>query len=71
LYASPNIIIRVKGTHRAEMRNAYKIFVGKREGKRSLGRLRRGWEDVDWMRVAEDRDQRRAFVYTAMKLLVP
>jgi hypothetical protein len=27
------------------MRNAYKIFVGKREGKRPLGRDRRKWDD--------------------------
>jgi hypothetical protein len=27
--------------HRAEMRNAYNILVGKPEGKRPLGRLRR------------------------------
>jgi hypothetical protein len=48
-----------------EMRNAYKIFVGKSEGKRPLGRPRRRWkdnirmnlreivwEDVNWMYVA-------------------
>jgi hypothetical protein len=28
-----------------EMRNAYKIFVGKSEGDRPLGRPRRRWED--------------------------
>jgi hypothetical protein len=28
-----------------EMRNAYKILVEKPEGKRSLGRPRRRWED--------------------------
>jgi hypothetical protein len=28
-----------------EMRNAYKILVGKPEGKGPLGRPRRGWED--------------------------
>jgi hypothetical protein len=27
------------------MRSAYKILVGKPEGKRPLGRLRRAWED--------------------------
>jgi hypothetical protein len=45
-------------------RSAYKIVVGKREGRRPLGRLRRGWEDnirmdlretgwevMDWMRL--------------------
>jgi hypothetical protein len=28
-----------------KMRNAYKILVEKREGKRPLGRPRHGWED--------------------------
>jgi hypothetical protein len=28
-----------------EKRNAYRIFVGKREGKRPLGRTRHRWED--------------------------
>jgi hypothetical protein len=29
-----------------EMRNEYKILVGKPEGKRNLGRHRHGWEDI-------------------------
>jgi hypothetical protein len=53
-----------------EKRNAYRIFVGKPAGKRSLGRPRRKWEDsikmdlreigwdgVDWIDMAQDRDQ--------------
>jgi hypothetical protein len=28
-----------------EERNAYRIFAGKPEGKRPLGRFRRSWED--------------------------
>jgi hypothetical protein len=53
-----------------EMRNAYNILFGKPEGKRPLGRPRRrrkanirmdlretGWEGVDWMHLAQDRDQ--------------
>jgi hypothetical protein len=28
-----------------KMRNAYKIFTGKCEGKRLLGRMRHRWED--------------------------
>jgi hypothetical protein len=28
-----------------ERRSAYRVLVGKSEGKRPLGRLRRGWED--------------------------
>jgi len=51
------------------MRSAYKIPVGKLEGKRSLGRPRRRWEDdirmnlnvrwevVDWIHLAPARDQ--------------
>jgi hypothetical protein len=47
-----------------DMRNAYKILVGKSEGKRPLGRPRRrwediirhmGWEGVDWIHLTEDR----------------
>jgi hypothetical protein len=47
-----------------------KIFVGKPEGKRPFGRLRRRWEDnirmdlrevgregVEWMHLAQDRDR--------------
>jgi hypothetical protein len=56
-----------------EKRNAYRILVGKPEGKRSLGRPRRrwvdntkmdlreiGWDGADWMDMAQDRDQWRA-----------
>jgi hypothetical protein len=28
-----------------EMKNAYKILIGKPDGKKSLGRTRRRWED--------------------------
>jgi hypothetical protein len=45
-----------------ETRNVYKILIGKPEGKRSLDRPRRrwleiGWKGVDWMHLAEIRDQ--------------
>jgi uncharacterized protein YqjF (DUF2071 family) len=30
-----------------------------------------GWDVVYWMNLAQDRDQRRAFVNTVMKLRVP
>jgi hypothetical protein len=66
------------------MKNAYKILVGKPEGKRPLGRHRRrwednirmdvketGWEGVDWIHLAKDRDQWRAVVNTVMNLRVP
>ena len=53
-----------------ECRNAYRVLVGKPEGKRSLGRPRRRWvnnikmdlrevdcDPGDWIALAEDRDQ--------------
>jgi hypothetical protein len=51
-----------------EKRNRYRIFVGKPECKRPLGRPRRkwvnnmhlreiGWDDMDWIDLAQDRDQ--------------
>jgi hypothetical protein len=64
--------------------NAYRIFVGKPEGKRPLGRPRRrwvdnikmdlreiGWDGVDWIDLAQDRDQWRALVNTVMNLRAP
>jgi hypothetical protein len=54
-------------------RKVYKVFVGKPEGRRPLGRPRRRWEDgvrmdlreiglggVDWIRLVQDRDRWRA-----------
>jgi hypothetical protein len=62
-------------------RNTYRILVGKPEGKRPLGRPRRrwvdniktdlreiGWDGVDWIDLAQDRDQWRAVVNTVMNL---
>jgi hypothetical protein len=53
-----------------EIRNAYRILVGNPEGKRPLGRPRRrwvdnikmvlretGWYGMDWIDMAQDRDQ--------------
>jgi hypothetical protein len=52
-----------------EKRNAYRLLVGKPEGKRQLGRPRHrwvdnirmdlgemGWGDVDWIGLAQDRN---------------
>jgi hypothetical protein len=59
-------------------------MVGKPEGKRPLGRPRRrwvdnieidlrkiGWDGMDWIDLAQDRDQWRALSNTAMNLRVP
>jgi hypothetical protein len=67
-----------------EKRNAYRVLVGKPEGKRPLGRLKRrwvnnikidlrniGWGDMDWIDLAQDRDQWRALLNKVMKLRVP
>jgi hypothetical protein len=67
-----------------DKKNAYRILVGISEGKRPLGRPRRrwvdniktdlreiGWDGMDWIGVAEDRDQWRALVITVMNLRVP
>jgi hypothetical protein len=61
-------------TRMGEKRNARRILVGKAEGKRPLGRPRRRWVDnikmdlgeieldaMDWIDLAEDSDQWRAF----------
>ena len=93
LCSSPNIIRNLKSKrlrwagHVARMeqfRNAYRVLVGKPEGRRPLGRPRRRWEDNikmdlrevgcdprNWIAVAKDRDQWRAYVRVVMNLWVP
>jgi hypothetical protein len=67
-----------------ETRNAYRILVGKPEGKKPLGRPRCrwvdyikidlreiGWDGMDWIELAQDRDQWRALLNMVMNLWVP
>jgi hypothetical protein len=67
-----------------EKRNAYRILMGKPEGKRPMGRPRRrwmdkikmdlreiGWDGMDWIDLAQDRDLWRNLVNTVMNLRVP
>jgi hypothetical protein len=67
-----------------EKRNPYRNWVRKLGGRRPLGRPRRGWEDsikidlreigwggMDWIDLAQDRDQWRALMSTVMNLRVP
>jgi hypothetical protein len=91
--SSPNIVRVIKSRrmkwagHVARMgegRGAYRVLVGRPEGKRPLGRPRRRWKDnikmdlreieidgENWIRLAQNRVQWRAFVSTVMNLRVP
>ena len=67
-----------------QSRNAYRVLVGKLEGNRPLGRPRHRWENNikmdlkevgcdarNWMDLAHDWDQWRAYVRAIINLWVP
>jgi hypothetical protein len=67
-----------------EKRNAYRMLVGKPDGKRPLGKTKHRWvgnikrnlrkirwDGVDWIDIAQDRGQRRALMNTVLNLRVP
>ena len=93
LYSSPNIVRVIKSrrmrwaghvARMGEVREVYRVLVGKPEGRRPLGRPRRRWVDnirmdlqevgclyMDWIGLAQDRDRWRTLVSTVMNLRVP
>jgi hypothetical protein len=67
-----------------QKRTAYRIMVGKLEGKRPLRRTRSmsensikmdlreiGWRGKDWIDLTQDRDKCRDLVNTVMNLQIP
>jgi hypothetical protein len=92
LYSFPDIIRQIQSRRMrwmghvariGEERKAYKVLVGKPEGRKPLGRPRRRWEygvrmdireiglgGVDWIGLAQDRDRWRAVVSAVMNLRV-
>jgi hypothetical protein len=92
LYSSPNIIRVIRSRRMrwaghvscmGEKRSAYRILVGRHEGRQQLERPRHrwednikmalqevGWEGMDWIELAEDKDRWQALVNKVMNLWV-
>jgi hypothetical protein len=71
-------------TNGGEQRNSYRLLVGNPEGKKPLGipRCRRvdnikkdfreiGWDGVDWIDMAHDRDRWSALVNKVLNIRIP
>jgi len=93
LYSSPNIVRVIKSrrmrwvgyvARMGDERGAYRVLVGKPEGKSPLGRPRRRWVGnirmdlqavgcgyVDWIGLAQDRDKWRTLLRAVMNLRFP
>jgi len=93
LYSSPNIVRVIKSrrmrwaehvSRMGEERGAYRVFLGKPEGKRTLGRPRCRWVDnirmdlqevgcgyMDWIGLVQDKNSWRTLVSAVMNLRVP
>jgi hypothetical protein len=89
---SPNIVRMIKSrrvrweghvTLMGVGRGVYRVLAGRPEGKRSLGKPRRKWEDnirlelretgtdgANWIRLAQNRVKRWAFVNTVMNFRI-
>jgi hypothetical protein len=93
LYSSPSIIRVMKSrrmrwaghvAQKGEKKNAYRLLVGKLEGRRPQGRPRRRWlhnikmdvvemrwGDVDWIGLAQDWDRWRVLAKSVLNLRIP